>query len=58
MTSAMQVQCSPSWAIKATRKRSHVALILSISDVRGQVLFFGSLQGPLVLVRGRKILVM
>ena len=26
--------------------------LLSISDVRGQVLFFGSLQGPLVLVRG------
>ena len=29
--------------------------LLSISDVRGQVLFFGSLQGPLVLVRGWKI---
>ena len=32
--------------------------LLSISDVRGQVLFFGSLQGPLGLVRGWKILVM
>ena len=26
--------------------------LLSISDVRGQVLFFGLLQGPLGLVRG------
>ena len=31
--------------------------ILSISDVRGQGLFFGPLRGPLVLVCGSKILV-
>jgi len=33
-------------------------LLLSISDVRGQGLFFGPLHGPLVLVCGLKILVM
>ena len=31
--------------------------LLSISDVRGHGLFFGSLQGPLVFARGLKILV-
>ena len=32
MTSAMPVQCSPSWVIKATRKRSHVALIAQLGE--------------------------
>ena len=37
---------------KKNRLSEKVTKILSISDVRGQVFFFGSLQGPLVLVRG------
>ena len=37
---------------RARNQSSFIHTVLSISDGRGQVLSFGSLQGPLVLVRG------
>ena len=39
------------------RERDHSKYLLSISDVRGQALFFGPPHGSLVLVCGSKILV-
>ena len=55
------INCDPKLSLCGVTRASayliFLGYLLSISDVRGQALFFGPLHGPLVLVGGSKILV-